>query len=332
MNTTQKIEGATAGDFFLWLGALAAFYGSVIAFTFLVFDYIDTRLPNLIYSDFNRHIHSSNSNINFEVAFLIISVPIFLFLMRSINKRVAADPAKDEIWVRHWALISTIFITGIAMVVDLIILLTSYLGGEEIGTAFILKSLTVLLISAGVCGYVLAELKGYWNTFPLRKRLVCIVIKILVVLAIVAGFSVISTPWNARLERFDEQKINNLSSIESDIRYYFANKKILPATLSEVNTQEFFRHQIMIDKQTKKPYGYEVTDKKSFKLCAVFNKKSSGIVSEIVSPTKAEYNWEHDAGEFCFERTIDSVNGPAFYPDDINAINAMPVPAPVRIN
>ena len=72
-----------------------------------------------------------------------------MFLMRLIRKSIAADPSRKEIWVRRWALILTLFVAGVAIAVDLITLLTTFLSGEALTTAFLLKVLVILPCRGG---------------------------------------------------------------------------------------------------------------------------------------------------------------------------------------
>src|SRR3989338_4869378 len=149
----------TAKDFFLWAGAMVAFYWSVLAFIFLIFDYINYAFPNpLSYYPSDPY----QSGISYEMASLIVLLPLYLFLMRLIRKDIVTDPSRKEIWVRRWALILTLFIAGIAIAVDLIMLLTTFLNGEALTTAFLLKVLIIFLIAGAVFMHFIADLKGHW--------------------------------------------------------------------------------------------------------------------------------------------------------------------------
>src|SRR3989338_7527177 len=208
----------TAKDFFLWAGAMVAFYWSVIAFIYLVFDYINYALPNaLSYYPADPY----QSGISYEMASIIVLLPLSMFLMRLIRTDISRDPSRKEIWVRRWALILTLFVAGIAIAVDLITLLTTFLNGEALTTAFLLKVLIILLIAAGVFMHFIADLKGYWDTFPERRNWVRIGVAVLAVATIVAGFFIVGTPAQARLARFDAQKVNDLQNIQYRVTNYY---------------------------------------------------------------------------------------------------------------
>ncbi len=307
----------TAKDFFLWAGAMVAFYWSVIAFIFLVFNYIDYTFPNaLAYYPADPY----QSGISYQMASVIVLFPLYLLLVQLIRKDIVADPSRKEIWVRRWALILTLFVAGIAVAVDLITLLTTFLNGEALTTAFLLKVLVIFLISSGVFMHFIADLRGYWDAFPTRRTKVGIAVTVLAVITIGAGFFIVGTPAEARLARFDAQKVNDLQSIQSQVIYYWQAKRALPTTLTDLVSSLSYG-SLPVDPQTGESYGYQPTGTLSFKLCAAFNAESRGT-QIVYSETRAlapmpidakgmlADNWQHSAGSVCFDRTID----PSFYP------------------
>jgi len=146
---------ATPKDFFLWAGAMFALYSSVIAFLGLIFDYINYALP----SEYSYYYGNPfQGSVAYEMATLIVLVPLFLILMRVIRGTIAADPSRGEVWVRRWALYVTLFFAGATIATDLIILLTTFLNGEDITMAFVLKVLVVLLVAAAGFMHFLADI------------------------------------------------------------------------------------------------------------------------------------------------------------------------------
>ncbi len=305
----------TAKDFFLWAGAMVAFYWSVIAYIYLVFDYINYAFPNaLSYYPVDPY----QSGISYEMASIIVLLPIYMLLMWLIRRDISHDESRADIWVRRWALILTLFVAGITIAVDLITLLTTFLNGETFTTAFLLKVLVVFLIAAGVFMHFIADLRGYWTDFPLRKRYVGIGVGVLAIVTIVAGFFIVGTPAQARLARFDAQKVNDLQNIQSQMITYWQAKQKLPATLTDLNSSLSYG-PVPVDPQSGNPYEYKTTGALSFKLCATFNAESRGTDQPVytepiaVSPVGKSIpqdNWQHTSGNVCFDRTID----PAFYP------------------
>lgn len=313
----------TAKDFFLWAGAIVTFYWSVIAFVFLIFDYINYTFPNpLAYYPANPY----QSGISYEMASIIVLFPVYMLLMRLIRSGEVRDPSRREIWLRRWALVLTLFVAGAAIAADVIMLLTTFLNGEEMTSAFLLKTLTVFLVAVGVFMHFIADLRGYWSAFPARRNAVGIAVAIVAVVSIVSGFFIVGTPWQARLARFDDQKVNDLQNIQSQVINYYQAKQKLPESLADINTSLMYS-PLPVDAQTGEQYGYEATGPLSFKLCAMFNvesRKNQNIYSETraIMPVPAgvkgmtKDNWQHGKGQVCFDRTID----PSFYPPPLNRI------------
>src|SRR3989344_8337804 len=316
----------TAKDFFLWAGALVSFYWTVIAYTFLVFDYINYTFPNpLSYYPADPY----QSGISGEMASVIVLLPVYLLLMYFIRKGSDIDPSRNEIWVRRWAIILTLFLAGVAMVGDLITLLTTFLSGEALTTAFLLKVLVIILVAAGVFTHFFADLKNYWDTNPSRRMFVRIGVAILAIVTIGSGFLIVGTPAQARLARFDAQKVNDLQNIQYQVVGFYQAKQKLPGSITDLNNPLNYG-PLPIDPQSGDSYVYQPGEGLSFKLCAVFNAESRGIQNVYSetravmppSPTPAEEkailggkgmvqdNWQHGVGQVCFDRTID----PAFYP------------------
>lgn len=305
----------TPKDFFLWAGAMVAFYWSVIASILLIFEYINYVFPNALdYYPSNPY----DSGIPYEMASIIVLFPLYFLLARIIRKDALRDPSRNELWVRRWALILTLFVAGVAIAVDLITILTTFLSGQELTTAFLLKALVVVLVAAGVFMHFIADLKGYWHTYPARKQYVGIAVGILALAIVGSGFFIVGTPQQARLERFDTEKVNSLQVLQSQVVYYWQVKRVLPVKLTNVSESTVTGTMPIYDAQTGAPYEYLVTGPLSFKLCATFNAPSRvavGLVNETreVQPIKgsgAIDNWDHAAGRVCFDRTID----PSYYP------------------
>src|SRR3989344_4942832 len=303
---------ATPRDFFLWAGAMVALYGGVVAFISLLFTYIDYTLPNALQNYFDPY-----SGAAYQMAALIVLAPVFLILMRVIRRSIEQDPSRGEVWVRRWALFLTVFVAGATIVIDLIVLLTNFLGGEEMTVAFLLKVLVVLLVAGAGFMHFLADIWGYWVKNPSYARYINWWVCVLVILAIILGFFVLGTPAEARQYRMDERRVGDLQNIQSQLTYYFQQKQSLPVELAELE-DPLIGFEVPMDPTTGEPYTYKRHSPLDFGLCAIFEKESRAGGPRVAKPygSYGGESWEHAAGEACFDRSID----PAFYPK----------PAPVR--
>ena len=304
---------ATAKDFFLWFGAMIALYWSVFAFVALIFDYINHAFPDPLSYNYGGY----SSSVSYEMASLVVLVPVFFVLMRIIRRDIALDPSRQEIWVRRWALVLTLFVAGVAIAGDLITLIKYFFDGD-VTLSFILKVLVVLLIAGGGFMHFLADLRGYWTQHPKKLNMVTGAVGLLVLISIVAGFFIVGTPWQAREYRFDEQRVSDLQNVQWQVVNYWQAKQTLPSALTDLNDpiSGFIAPR---DPATGTEYEYAVLGANSFKLCAVFSavtqsgKPSARSVVAVPyssNDSRGNDSWQHDTGRTCFERSID----PELYP------------------
>lgn len=304
----------TPKDFFLWVGAMITLYASVFAFVALIFDYLNHVFPDTL--NYYGYSDPYSGSISYEMASLIVLVPLFLILMRLIRRDIAADPMRADIWVRRWALYLTLFVAGATVAGDLITLIMYFLNGD-VTVRFLLKVLVILLVAGGGFLHFLADLRGYWQNNPHYARYISWAVGAAVLLSIIAGFFIVGTPWDARLYRYDEQKVSDLQSLQYQVINYWQAKGTLPSNLSELAdpTRGVY---VPVDPQTGASYGYSATGTLTFELCADFNAPSRQAAhTRAMMPVEPMYvgmgvedSWNHGAERTCFERKID----PAFYP------------------
>lgn len=302
--------------------AMIALYSSIFALIALLFSYIDQTFPDAL----NYYVDPYSSGMRIQIATLLVMMPLFLVIMRFIRKDIERDSTRGDIWIRRWALYLTVFLAGLTVIVDLITLVNYFLGGE-ITTRFIFKVLVVLGIAGVAFMHFLADIWGYWNKFPERARYVGWGIGALVLLTIGAGFFIMGSPSQIRMYRFDDQKVEHMSSIQWQLVNYFQQKEKLPASLQEL-ADPISGYALPVDPQTGAPYTYRVVEGTTFEICATFNAptqpgsmygRGSSVMrpaDPILGPTSGEdlndATWHHDAGEKCFTRTIDPERYPPY--------------------
>lgn len=320
-------------DFFLWAGAMVSFYVAVGSFITLVFDYIDTVFPDVLNYNYDPY----SSGIRFAIASVVVLFPLYLLLMWLIRRDINRTPGKSDFWVRRWALVLTIFVAGVSIATDLIVLINYYLGGD-ITMHFILKVLVVLLVAGAGLLHFLADLRGYWIKNPRYVRSVGWAVSVLVAVTIISGFFIIGSPNTIRLYRFDDQKVSDLQNIQWQIVNYWQTKEKLPASLTDLN-DPISNFTVPVDSQTGVAYEYiksKITwdgdpGPLSFQLCATFNADtqansptaSRGIMTAPIkapvpmggTPTGEDLqadSWYHTTGHHCFDRKIDPQRYPPF--------------------
>ncbi len=312
----------TPKDFFLWAFAMISLYWSIFALVALLFAYIDYSFPDVL----NAYVDPYSGGMRFSMASLVVFFPLYLFVMRFIRKDIAADASRNELWVRRWLIVLTIFIAGLTVAGDLVTLINYFLGGE-ITTRFVLKVAVVLLIAAGVLMHFIADIRGYWKEFPEKARMVGWGAGVVILLTIIAGFFIMGSPGQIRLYRFDDQKVSDLQNIQYQLVNFWQLKQKLPTSLAELN-DPLSGFTVPVDPQGGAEYKYSQKGKFTFELCAVFNaetqpssqynngrtipKEAPSPMGNITGVDLYALPWTHGSGEKCFTRTIDPERYPPF--------------------
>lgn len=311
MNPQQtNTVGVTPKDFFLHLGAIVALYAGVVALINLSFSIINYYFPDNLAGYFY------GNSIAWPISMLIVLTPIFYFIEWIIVKDIKTNPDKAYTWIRRWSIFLTLFITGIIIAGDFITIINTYLNGE-IGLRFLLKAITVFVIASAIFKYYFFTLNNEKYKIALLCRKSSAWFGILIILgAIVTGFITVGSPAKQRAIRFDDQRIGDLQGIQWDIVEYWEQKGKLPTLLKDLK-DPLSGNIIPTDPENDSEYKYTVKNDKTFELCATFSldyedTKGRGQyngsrfyeVDSYPTPTSQD-NWKYQAGNSCFERTID---------------------------
>lgn len=294
-----RTSRTTPKDFFLWLGAVAALYASVISFLALLFHYIDLAFPDPL----SYGVDPFSTGTRISMATLIVMVPLFLALLLVIRRDIVREPGKANIWVRRWALVLTIFLAGLTAAIDLITLLTTFFGGD-LTTRFALKACVVLLVAVLVCLHFLADYWGYWTLHRERANRVGAGVGALAIMTIIGGFLLIGSPGHIRQLRYDEQRVSDLENLQSQIISYWQREHALPSGLGALDDPLAGFH-VPVDPSTGAPYEYGKTGPASFMLCATFSAPSGQAGKSYPGSMDPGQDFMHSAGRTCFPRTID---------------------------
>src|SRR3989344_6890757 len=189
METQTK---TTAKDFFINLGAIVALYAVVISLLNLLF-----RVINQAYPQISSYDYYGSSSISWPVAMLVVIFPVFALLMWLLEKGYAVEPEKRQLAVKRWLTYITLFIAGIALIGDLVAVLYYFIDGRELTTGFLLKILSVLVVTAMVFLYYLSEIRGKLNSWSRKIWLAVAFLAVLV--SIIWGFSVLGSPRTQQL-------------------------------------------------------------------------------------------------------------------------------------
>lgn len=119
---------------------------------------------------------------------------------------------------------------------------------------------------------------------------------VIVLVAIAGGLFVIGGPGDARLERLDRERTDDLRRIEQAIAEAWRRADALPASLDTLRSINRVMPDDLIDPTTSEPYEYRVLSDSTYELCATFDRPSDEAT--------IAYEWtgvgDHDAGLNCF--------------------------------
>ena len=135
-----------------------------------------------------------------------------------------------------------------------------------------------------------------------------IVASVVVASAVAWGFVLVGSPATRRLERFDEQRLQDLQIIAREIQSMVEDpnkkgrlKEALPKTLEEADQRSRGKRVNLRDPETGDPYLYTLKSDTSYELCATFARQRDW---------DSRVFWNHPAGARCF--TINVLDPPPF--------------------
>ena len=294
-------------DIFLELWVMGSLYLSATFIITLLFQYV-----NYFFVDVANPYSFSQATVRWTVATLVAILPTHIFALRLREKEYLAEPQKREHKFRKLLIYLTLFIAAIACVVDLATLVYFFLNGE-LSVRFLLKVLAVALVAGGVFWYYLKDLKRESPKLPKSARVARWMAISVALIIIVGAFFISGSPFRARLEKLDTQRVSDLQNIQSQIVYYWQKKGTIPISLNEL-TDSISGYSAPKDPETSLLYEYRVLGNLTFELCATFSAISPTDQASQLRQTSSigpmgleNSSWQHKTGRTCFTRTIDSI-------------------------
>lgn len=300
-----------AKDFFLNLGVTVALYTVVISLVNLLFTVINYAYPKVVVG---YNYYYANQSISWPVASLIIVFPILILLMWILEKEYKHNTEDRNTGIHRVLTYVTLFITGLVLAVDLVMVLYYFLDGQELTTGFLLKVLALLVVAGSLFAYYLSDIRG---TLTSKSRKIWRILTGVVILAsIVWGFSVLGSPASQRAYKYDEQRVNDLMSLSNQISSYYNQTEnfLFPRSFDDLVKDGKYGF-VPVDPQTGQRYEFEPLGPTRYQLCAVFNKATPSMQNSSRGMPYENVSWQHPAGRHCY----------VFYMDTSNR-NYIPVP------
>lgn len=294
----------TPKDVFLHLFNIVTFYLSMIGFIILYVQYVNALFPDKL----NYYFTAISDLVRIASSILFVAVPAYIISAWLLAKDVTLMPEKRDLKLRKWLTYFTLFISAVTIIVDLIIFVYNFLNGE-ISVRFVLKVLVVLMVACGIFGYYMWDLKRKELVSKLPKIL-AIILAVFALGSIITGFFIVGTPTDQRNRKFDEQRVQELQMLQSQVINYWILKHNLPTDLSLLQ-DDISGFKVPADPETKIAYEYKILDPLKFELCANFTSVEDSLDQGkngqyYATPLDVfQQNWKHDTGRTCFTRTID---------------------------
>ena len=140
--------GELAKDAFAYLLSFAMLGLWTYSVGEIAFIWINQVLPDATQANYG----SNSYTLAFSLSRLIVAYPVYLWIMRHLNRELARHREKHFSSVRKWLTYLTLLIAALIGVGTLIAFLTSFLRGE-LTVRFLLKAAVVLLIDGGILRY-----------------------------------------------------------------------------------------------------------------------------------------------------------------------------------
>jgi hypothetical protein len=304
MPISKKSGEVVARDVFLYFLMIFVLASSAIALGTIAFTVIDHYLP-VTGAGYYYGYDSVSNMLKFPVASLIIMFPALVWVIRFLNRDMAAQPAKRDLKIRKWLLYLALFVAGLIMLGDLVALVWGLLDGNT-AIRFLLKVATVLWLSGSVFYYFLKDLH---NEAPAGRKVVAWTTIVLAVAALAVSLFLIGSPATQRARNNDSQRVNNLQMLESQVVSYWQTKGRLPDQLTDLADGTISGSlPVPTDPVTHNVYGYQRTGDRSYRFCADFQTASEDGGKSIVERPYGGTNistWDHSAGRTCFDGIID---------------------------
>jgi hypothetical protein len=145
-----------AKDAFLYLLSFSTLATWTISLGSICYSLIEDWIPDPLAR--NNYGISLSYQISTELACLLVTFPLYLFVMRVILSETRHAPEKLESNVRKWLTYIALLIAAGVLIGDVVTFLAFYLRGE-LTSRFVAKVAVTLLLSGGVFWYYLGSLR-----------------------------------------------------------------------------------------------------------------------------------------------------------------------------
>lgn len=296
---------------FWYLLSLVALIFMALSTGQVIFQVINKYIPEFV-SHYGPVFDTSI--LKFAISSLIISTPLYFITVRQIEQSLEEKELPKDAAVRRWLTYFILLISSLVVIIWLIMTINSFLDGE-LTSKFLLKTLTVVVISGLVFSYYLYDIR---RSEVKKKNPIILAYLItgliLTIGSLVTAFWIGETPAEARARRHDIEVLGHFDQISATIQNYYAEQEKLPSNLDELKDQTpYLNAAALKDPKTGESYAYNKINDTQYELCATF--EANNIQTNNTYDYAYADRWPHEKGYHCLKQKV--VNDP----------NAMPLKA-----
>jgi len=271
--------GESARDAFLYLLSFSTLATWTTALGSMLFQFINHWFPDAVS---RSNAYDPRYAVTWQMACVAVAFPIYLLVMRLILREAANHPERLESGVRKWLTYLALLGTAGAMICDLIWFLDYFLTGE-LTVRFVLKAVTIMLISGSVFAYYFGWLRARARSTPFG-----IAATLAVIATFCVGLGVAGTPSKQRQLESDRKRVEDLRRLATAIKLWHEAHGAVPSALGDLKAPR------TADPETGAAYEYRKKMGTAYELCANFS------FEHAAESRYASAFWAHDRGRSCF--------------------------------
>ncbi len=256
VNGSDDRPRATFRDCALYIAMFVTLCVSISNFISIVFAAIDKAIPDTLKNGMNYNPY--NDDMRFAIASLVVMFPLYLYFAFTTSSDIQEDISKAKLAIRKNIFYLIAIITGITIIGTLIFAIYNWLGGE-LTSRFMSKAFVTLLIAAGVFTYTRYSLRRDFSVKNKIPMAIASAASALVLIGIVFSVSVLGTPDTVRKLKYDDQRLQDLSSIQQQVLSYWQTNKKLPQSLDKLQDQ-FSGYSTQRDPRDDSSYIYKIIE------------------------------------------------------------------------
>lgn len=287
---------------FYYLLSLVALVFVGISVGMIAFSIIDLQVFDPL--SYNSYRGNQDNALKFAISAIFIAAPIYYFTLSLIARGLKKNEIEKSSAIRRWLTYFIILVSSLIILGVFIGVINNFLSGE-LSARFILKALSMFLISALVFSYYFYDVKREELGIKKNvKNIFLILSLVFVVGAFVSAWFFVESPREARMRRLDQIVVNNINSLENAVNSFYTEEGRLPETLSELeNGKHLYDRNALVDPESGKAIDYKKISDEEFEFCSEFRLASNPTDIKGRALPEPAYGFpsgdDHEAGYDC---------------------------------